>query len=72
MLTKSKLSLCFLLAMAGCGGATPRVVAYDALWRACQEVKVDISKTHQSRDEQWLEIQGVDRVCGALGKKVVK
>lgn len=58
--------------LVGCGGATPRVVAYDALWHACQEVKKDIDKTHQSYEEKWLENQGVDDVCVRLGKKIVQ
>ena len=63
--------LCLSIALAGCGGATPRVIAYDALWHACQEVKEEIDESRQSADARWLQLNEVDNVCIRLGKKVL-
>jgi len=70
MTTIRKLVIALSIASAGCGGATPKVIAYSAMWDVCLEVENEVAKSHQTADEKWRELQTVRDVCDRMAKKV--
>lgn len=60
----------FSCLLSACGGATPKVIAYNALWNTCLEVEKEIEHSPQSADDRWAQLQAVRDVCDRAAQRV--